>query len=177
MTSTNTLVKLVTGICPYLNLVQHIERDGYVELLFKGDSANFISNSDKCGAFKLLSSLSVCKRYLKKDGKITWLWSVSTFARPNMSIDETINQVEKELNGGQSTKVKEEEFDDTPRNNAYPGSKVIVRVPAPYTKELAPKKNAKGEYGKGIYLPYSSNPEYKKEVLGSAAGLQPESFV
>jgi hypothetical protein len=153
--------------------VQHIERDGYVELLFKGDSANFISNSDKCGAFKLLSSLSVCKRYIKKDGKITWLWSISTFARSGMTLEETISQVERELSSGQSAQQKLEEFDDTPRNNAYPGSKVIVRVPVTYTRDVAPKIDSKtGKYGKGIYLTHSEKPEYKKEVLG--ANLQAE---
>jgi hypothetical protein len=169
--STEHLNRIVLKLCPYLVLVQPVERDGYIELLYKGDSPTFLTNTDTCSVYNLLRSLSVGKRYIRKEKTVPWLWSISTFARKGMTLDETIKTVEKELMGKtEQTTPKQEE-----RLSAIERMPVLASIDISWLRnEIKPKRNPKtGKIGRGIYNRFSTaNQEEMAEALeaGIVAG-------
>jgi hypothetical protein len=167
---TNQLVNIISKLCPYLQLVQAVEKDNYVELLYKGDSPNFLANSEQCQVYKLLGSLSVCKRYIKKEGKIPWLWSISTFKRSSINTMElTIAQIERELIGtvqdDTTPPVKLSKIENRP---------VLATIDMTELREnIRPKEDPlTGKFGRGIYNPYTNtNQQEIREVKQTGFAL------
>lgn len=155
--STTKLNNFLIGRFSYLEFVKEFERDNYVELLYRiKDSQNhWISTVIPY----LLNGLSVCKRYILKQDKVAFLWSVSIFGN-YYPIDEAINEAIEKLEKIDITKVK----DENNTNRDLPNGKVIARIDISRLQNyMKPKENQYGRLDTGAFL-ISNSPEAMKEL-------------
>jgi hypothetical protein len=155
--STTKLNNFLTSRFSYLELVKEFEKDNYVELLYriKDNQNHWISTVIPY----LLNGLSICKRYILKQDKVAFLWSISIFGN-YYPIDETVNEAIEKLEKIDITNVKAESSINRDLHNG----KVIARIDISKLQNyMKPKENQYGRLDTGAFL-ISNSPEAMKEI-------------